>query len=495
MTRAPDVLVLIADCVAARELGGSSPGGSGLPNIASLAEHGISCSRAVSPSNWTLPSHASMFTGLDPWDHGTVEESRPLPKWATTFAQKTLSSGYRTASFSANPYVCDTTGLTKGFETAVWGRWGECYLRGFGPISTPTGRVDFPTKLDLRDPPPREQGGYWIRRFVSRSLVDLPIVPELLTRLGPQYGGEDGARGPAISSWMESLAEDWMKRIPPSRPLLAFVNLMDAHEPYLGVSHGKGELKRLWSDWRASSSGARFSRERVELPRHEYLARLHQLYRRGIEIVDSRIGSLLSMIKRHRGLDRTVVIFSADHGQAFGEGGALFHRVGTEDVLFRVPLIVSWPGSQPSREDFQSWVSTSSIYSMVDCLTREPQESRKDTALRALRDESLRRPIWGLGNTLTLPQRRSRGAQRRPAAAPSLVGYWGNSKVVLRSTSQGWIVDSDLSSLSVEDRTSFAVDEIGRLGIRTPKLGGLPKASDGGESAAVSKRLIGWGYA
>ncbi len=66
--RAPDVLVVVMDCVSGVDfLGGGDPV-EGLRAANSLASEGVVYTKAVAPASWTVPSHASMFAGLYPWE-------------------------------------------------------------------------------------------------------------------------------------------------------------------------------------------------------------------------------------------------------------------------------------------------------------------------------------------------------------------------------------------------------------------------------------------
>lgn len=96
------------------------------PNVDSLASEGTRFTRAMSTAPWTLPSHASMFTGLAPHEHGahTFEVHRrennvsPLPQDVPVIAEVFQSLGYQTAAFAANDvYLGRRWGLDRGFDT------------------------------------------------------------------------------------------------------------------------------------------------------------------------------------------------------------------------------------------------------------------------------------------------------------------------------------------------------------------------------------------
>jgi len=64
---------------------------------------------------------------------------------------------------------------------------------------------------------------------------------------------------------------------------------------------------------------------------------------------DQQVGKILDFAKKQPWWDRTVVIISADHGEAFGEHGMYKHAFELWEVLTRVPLLVRAPGAKPQR--------------------------------------------------------------------------------------------------------------------------------------------------
>src|SRR2546430_1237807 len=86
------------------------------PNLDRWARQGVVFDNAVSASSWTLASHASIFTGLLPHQHG-ADWGRPLDTSRWTLAQVLRSRGYETAGFTSNlEYGEAGWGLGQGFE-------------------------------------------------------------------------------------------------------------------------------------------------------------------------------------------------------------------------------------------------------------------------------------------------------------------------------------------------------------------------------------------
>jgi arylsulfatase A-like enzyme len=122
----PHVILLSLDTVRADRLGcyGAVPGPT--PRLDALAAGADRHRSCVAPAPWTLPSHASMFTGLFPFEHGThgfrveeyVDNAHPLHPDHLTVAEAMAAAGYETAAFVANTvYLATRFGLDQGFET------------------------------------------------------------------------------------------------------------------------------------------------------------------------------------------------------------------------------------------------------------------------------------------------------------------------------------------------------------------------------------------
>lgn len=87
------------------------------PFIDSLLPCARSYDQAYSTSCWTVPSHASLFTGLYPVSHGTTWEHVELDKRQQTLVEILQKHGYRTLGFCENPIIGPSTGFSRGFET------------------------------------------------------------------------------------------------------------------------------------------------------------------------------------------------------------------------------------------------------------------------------------------------------------------------------------------------------------------------------------------
>jgi len=305
---APNVLLLILDTVRAKSLGLYGGAAWISPEIDAFAADAITFDRAISTAPWTLPSHASMFTGR--WPHElSVGWTSPLDDAEPTLAEALSAEGYATGGFVANlSYASRQYGLQRGFA----------HYEDF-PISP--GQMVIATSL----------GRALTTSSLLRSRLD---NHELLNRKSAGEVNQD------LLEWIDGRG---------NRPFFAFLNYFDAHEPYepprelrervapgyrrLGVGHRHNLLRGVnagrLDKWKTPADVA---------PKE--LA----LYEAAINSIDVEIGRLLDELGRRGLLDRTLVILTSDHGEQMGEHGLWDHMQSLYQPVTHVPLVIRPPG-------------------------------------------------------------------------------------------------------------------------------------------------------
>ena len=321
---APDVLLFVLDTVRA-DAAPARPG-SALPTpaIERLAREGRQYTNAFSTSCWTAPAHASLFTGLPALRHGTGWEMPSLAEDLPTIAERFRSAGYRTAGFSANAWITPELGFARGFDVF---------------------RVAAIEYEPLRP---------WPVRF----------FPGLFSRAESFAAYRDKGGLSVASEALRFLAAD------AGRPAFVFVNLFEAHLPYLPPRDVFESLARDgWSrrELRAvdmtpyrdlQANGERTPREKEGLRR---------LYEGEVAYNDQILGRVLSRLERAGRLDGTIVAILGDHGENLGDHVPLDHQLGLYDTLVRIPLILRYPPkiSAGARDD-----RFASIEDVPDALAR-----------------------------------------------------------------------------------------------------------------------------
>jgi arylsulfatase A-like enzyme len=295
-----DVVLVVLDTVGA---GSTSLHGAELPTtpvLESLAREGVWFRRAVATAPWTVPSHASLLTGEHPRTLGCHHEHPSLPEGVPTTAEILADAGYRTGAFLANPWVGRFNGLTRGFQhtESLW---------------------------ELQR---RSQAFTWVR-------------------LAGSIGGEsEPAKG---GSLLVRHTLDWLDR-GGDTPSFVLVNLLEAHSPFhhvpeaqrFGVADPIGVGER-------THQAQMLGPDALDYPRPGEVEQARRLHAAGIRFVDSLVGDLVAGLEERGRLDRTLLVVTSDHGEAFGEHGFHGHMVGLHAETLHVPLVMRHPSLEAGR--------------------------------------------------------------------------------------------------------------------------------------------------
>jgi arylsulfatase A-like enzyme len=112
-----DVVLITLDTTRADHLGSYGYAAASTPNLDRLAREGIRFADAVSPAPLTLPSHATILTGLDPQNHGVRQNGQfRLDPSRVTLAEVLKEKGYETAAFVSGFVLDSRYGLSQGFD-------------------------------------------------------------------------------------------------------------------------------------------------------------------------------------------------------------------------------------------------------------------------------------------------------------------------------------------------------------------------------------------
>jgi arylsulfatase A-like enzyme len=294
----PNVLLLVLDTVRAQSLSLYGYGRKTTPNLERLAAGGVCFGRAMATAGWTLPSHASMFTGRFP-DELSCDFTVPLDKTHPTLAEVLRDRGYETAGFVGNNIFCSReSGLARGFE----------HYEDFA--LTP-----------------------------GQLLLDSSLGHAARFRLWEQFGTNDNLGRKSAERLNDDLC-GWLARRRGDRPFFAFVNYFDSHDPYLPPAEF---ARRFGSAVPNGNVAGRPALSPTEI------AELNDAYDGTIAYLDHQLGRLADELDRQGLLANTYVIVVGDHGEHFGEHGLVSHGGSLYMQLLHVPLLVLGPALGRSR--------------------------------------------------------------------------------------------------------------------------------------------------
>jgi len=283
----PTVLFVVLDTVRADRTSLCGYDKPTTPVLDSLLAQGatVSCG-AIAPGAWTLPSHASFFTGLPVWEHGATLAAgggvgqklfsfsvHPLPATLPTMAETLRDRGFATALLSENSVVGKKTGLSRGFN----------YVRS---------------------------------RYRCGKSAEGWLYPEL-RKLLDHFDGDP-------------------------RPLFLMVNSCQAHDRRAGAP--------AWVGWVEHHEGSSFREEAARAFLHgelspeeetRWLGELSDAYDWGVHRADESLGHVLRALADDGRLDHGLrLVVTSDHGEMLGEHRRIDHMEYLWEPVARVPLLV-----------------------------------------------------------------------------------------------------------------------------------------------------------
>ena len=350
----PNVLMIVMDTVRAESTSLiDSPRRDTTPHLLSWSQRGTRFDRAISTAPWTLPSHASMFTGR--WPHElNVGADRALDERYPTLAERLKEQGYATGGFVSNLTFCHRRfGLHRGFDH-------------YDDEQVTLARV-------VSSSP-----------FGKRALARLAIVPDsFLKRLGLAPGAWSSLdHDRRFAAEILENASSWIER-QQDRPWFAFINLMDAHDPYLlpgGTSYQFAPTPRSYRDVH------RIHEWPAENPSQDEIREALDNYESCIFDLDRRIHNFFNRLKSKNLLSRTLVVVTSDHGEHFGEhsidGIPLFaHVLSTHQQEVRVPLMIFGPSCPVTDHSVPEAVSLRQLPATIFDLIQVPGEGFPGSSL------------------------------------------------------------------------------------------------------------------
>jgi arylsulfatase A-like enzyme len=489
----PNLLVVVLDCVRAWDFPGGADAVPGMGQIESLRRESWEFPRAASVAHWTVPSHSSLFTGLFPWQHGVHAKGRlALPASVPSFASALAGSGYATMSISANGLISPQLGLTAGCARAAWGvslfnRVSTRRVPPQGSASRARGSAVAEGILRSRLKPL----SYWMAVYLARNPGYWDAGTRLVHRLRDPAGPS-----PRMAPWLEPTLGRWLAETPKEQPLYCFVNLLDAHEPYLSDPADAPHTRR-WREYAGTRQDRLGWVSGDWSPTADEFERLRGLYRGTLKLLDERVGRIVEEFRRAGRWENTLMVLTSDHGQAFGEHGALFHITAIDEPEIRVPLLVRPPGGVQGPKTALGWASLIDVAPTMLNAAGVPEAAANlpGTDLRGLFEAPRSAPVLALSDGLV---HAARAPPKRKADIDRLLdGASQDDRKVVVDPALGTIRAFDVArdrfesrDLWIDEQADFAPLSELAIDLGRQVLGG-PVASLGSD---VEDRLRSWGY-
>ncbi|MBI3782020.1 MAG: sulfatase [Deltaproteobacteria bacterium] len=287
----PIVVLITIDTLRADALSLEKDGSDKTPFLAQLAQQAVVFRNAYSPSSWTVPAMASLFTSLAPQSHGVIRDlavrRQPvLSSSFTTLAESLKQAGYVTIGLPSNPHLARELGFAQGFDH------------------------------------------YANTKVTSAESVNDVLYAQL----------RKAFKNPVLD---ETKAHPFL-----------WIHYMDPHVPYTPHQPWIGECAKralINEEDLVQVEGSELIGQ-IQDETAPFTQRLRCTYESEVRFLDDQLRALNERLQLDR--DNVLLILTADHGEEFAEHRRFGHANSLYEELLRVPLLIRWPRVlKPSRVD------------------------------------------------------------------------------------------------------------------------------------------------
>jgi arylsulfatase A-like enzyme len=325
----PNIFFIVLDTLRYDRLSCNGYNKQTSPNLDAFANHCISFKNAITSAPWSVPSHASLFTGRFSTEHGATSENPYLDGHFSTIAELLKKKNYDTLSIAlSNAWLSkSTTNITKGFDQEFTDR--KDAVRSFSMID----RIVYKIKSNLKRRPRHTQ-------------VAIKLAQNKLSQTR-------------------------------NNPLFLFMNLMDVHmpfEPYKSSSHKFQVNTFPEKDVTFLIKAFKKYRSKPESLTGLQIDCLNKLYDACVHTLDAQLLTLLNTIKKN---DNTILIITSDHGESLGEHQLLSHWLSLYDTLIKVPLMIYLPNKKEGQVITEQVQLHNIFHTILDIVNFEDENHTK----------------------------------------------------------------------------------------------------------------------
>ena len=313
VARPKRIILISLDTVGARNVGGYSDAKT--PHLDKIARDGVRFDRFYAASTYTLPSHMSMLTGLDPIEHGIVNLPAMLSPNVPTLATELRQAGYQTHAVVEGGYLKPHHGFDQGFtEFEVLKKQKDL------PRTSIWSVLDW-----MRE---KKETPYFL--FLHTYIAHHPYAGfDDFRRQHPELNlPDDDEIGRLRTQFNREVHYPAPRDLPDeTRHMCTFYNYNTHH---YGDWIGCGD-KDIKKDFLES--------EHFELYRQGLLDAHREVIRQG----DRMVGQVRDLLIELGQLEDTLLVVTSDHGEGFFEHALHGHDYVPFDEVVKVPLFLSYP--------------------------------------------------------------------------------------------------------------------------------------------------------
>jgi arylsulfatase A-like enzyme len=330
----PNIIFVVWDTVRRDHLSVYGYERSTTPHLNARSKSSVTYTRAVSSSSWTLPSHASMFTGMYPkthgahWKYGGPPDKRKIPflsEESETLAEILWENGYQCGGVCANAnFAGKRVRMNQGF-------W--YFNEDRNPFV-----IHKHTKFEASN-------------FLVGKVLEKIKDPDFLFYARISTASADQVNKRAL---------DWLDSIDKEKPFFLFLNYMDAHEPYYPPADLTQKFPGYNSDYVLTLLTHSNKEELTENKKEHYISQ----YDACIAYLDQKYHEFEKSLQERNLFRDTFIVIVSDHGEFFGEKGLKTHPPTVYAEGVNVPLLLKYPGNMSVGLD-DSLFETRSLFNVV----------------------------------------------------------------------------------------------------------------------------------
>ncbi|CCQ33127.1 arylsulfatase protein [Halorhabdus tiamatea SARL4B] len=416
-----NVVVLVMDTVRADAINTALSNAT----LSSWVESGTGFHRAYVSAPWTLPSHASLFTGTAPSKHGAHAGHKHLDDTLTTLPEILHHHDYETVAVSNNTWISEEFGFGRGFET-FYKTWQ--YVQS----DTDLGRIA------------RQEEGRTKLTEATKALFDGNPITNLTNAIYGQFFRKTEDDGAArTNEWIE----DWLTTRNDSRPFFLFVNYLEPHLEYRPPKAHAQEYLPEDVSYEAAMEVPQdawgYIADTVEVTDDDFEI-LRALYRAEIAYLVEKIQEVVDLCKAEDEWEESLFIVTSDHGENIGDHGLMDHQYALYDTLLHVPLFVhGGPFEDDESHDIVQLLDLPpTILDVLDIDAPEAREQFQGISFHPDADETREYAIA----EYMAPQPRMDALKRRVGDLPEHVRTYDRSLRAIRTDDHKFIRGSDGST-------------------------------------------------
>ena len=322
----PNIVLIVLDAVRAQNLSFYGYHRNTTPFLFSIEKDLALYENALSSTYWTMPSIASLFTGMYTSGHGLVVDGDKLCPSLQTLPKILRQHGYRCGAFVRNIYVSEYSGLDRDFDN-FYSTFVLDSLKKIASTISKRGvsRLQPPGINQLCDQVSSDGNRFkeYIANMAARS-IDMLF--------------DTGSR-----KFVDNFS-GWIKKSRP-KPFFAYLHFLETHSPYRAPLKFAFEFLTLRDSIKRVSINydhLKFLLGERDMTSEDFRI-LVSCYDNSIRYVDHLIGKIVRLLQNQGVYDETLIMVLADHGDNIGDHGLMFHYSCLYDTLIKIPLLVKFP--------------------------------------------------------------------------------------------------------------------------------------------------------